>query len=192
MSSDVQASDPLTDKVDAIGKSWVLVLVLGLLTLGVGIRALNHPASAYHAIATLFGLWLVVTGIGSIIRGLASHVDGATRVLFVLTGGLSLYLGSWFLHATILEKTVVLSVYIGFVFLFRGIVDLVTGFGAHGQPGRGWAIFMGFVGMSAGLYMMNHPFAGAAAWITVVAWFLMILGIMEIFGAFQIRSATRH
>ena len=191
MSSDVKTSDPLTETVDSIGKSWLLVLVLGLVTLGVGIRALNHPASAYHTIAVLFGLWLIITGIGSIVRGLGSHVEGGSRVLFVLTGGLSLYLGSWFFHATIVEQTVILSVYIGFVFLFRGIVDLVTGFGAKGESGRGLTIFMGIVGMIAGLYMMNHPFAGAAAWITVVSWFLIFFGIMEIFGSFKIRSLAK-
>jgi uncharacterized membrane protein HdeD (DUF308 family) len=191
MSSGVKVNDPLTDTVDSIGKSWLLVLLLGVLTVGVGISSLNHPVSAYHTIAVLFGIWLLVSGVASIIRGLGSHMDGGARVLLVLSGALSLYLGSMFLHASILEKVALLSLYIGIVFLFRGIVDLFAGFAGKGQPGRGWTIFMGFVGMSAGLYMINHPFAGAATWITVVSWFLIILGIMELVGAFQIRSATK-
>lgn len=191
MSSDVKASDPLTDTVDSIGKSWLLVLLLGVLTFGVGIASLNHPLSTYATIAVLFGIWLLISGVASIIRGLASHVDGATRVLMVISGGISLYLGSQFMHASIVEKFALLSLYIGIVFLFRGIVDLVAGFGARGQAGRGWTIFMGFVGMAAGLYMINNPFVGAATWITVVSWFLIILGIMEIIGAFQVRSATK-
>lgn len=192
MSSDVQASDPLTDTVDSIGRSWLLVLLLGALTIGVGIASLNHPVSAYATIAVLFGVWLIVSGVASIIRGLGSHLDGGSRVLLVISGGISLYLGSLFLHASIAEKFALLSLYIGIVFLFRGIVDLVTGFGGKGQPGRGWTIFMGFVGMGAGLYMINNPFAGAATWITVMSWFLIILGTMEIVGAFQVRSAAKR
>ena len=192
MSSDVQISDPLTDTVDSIGKSWLLVLLLGVVTIGVGVSSLNHPVSAYHTVAVLFGVWLLVSGVASIIRGLGSHMDGGARVLLVLSGALSLYLGSMFLHASIVEKVALLSLYIGIVFLFRGIVDLFAGFTAKGVPGRGWAIFMGIVGISAGLYMINHPFAGAATWISVVSWFLIILGIMELFGAFQIRSASKR
>ncbi len=191
MSSDVKVSDPLTETVDSVGKSWLLVLLLGVLTLGVGIATLNHPVSAYASIAVLFGIWLLVSGVVSIVRGLGSHVDGGSRVLMVISGGISLYLGSIFLHASIAEKFALLSLYIGIVFLFRGIVDLVTGFGARGQDGRGVTIFMGIVGMIAGLYMVNHPFAGAAAWITVVSWFLIFLGIMEIFGSFKVRSASK-
>ena len=192
MSKDVQVSDPLTDTVDSIGKSWLLVLLLGVLTIVVGASSLNHPVSAYHTIAVLFGVWLLVSGVASIIRGLGSHMDGGTRILLVLSGALSLYLGSMFLHTSIVGKVALLSTYIGITFLFRGIVDLFAGFAGKEIPGRGWTIFMGFVGMSAGLYMINHPLAGAATWITVVSWFLIILGIMELIGAFQIRSATKR
>jgi hypothetical protein len=191
MSSQVETSDAVTDAVDSIGKSWWLVLVLGILTLGVGISALNHPVSAYHTIAILFGVWLVVSGVVSIVRGLASHIDGGMRVMLVISGGISLFLGSMFFHAEVAEKVLLLSLYIGITFLFRGIVDLVAGISAKGESGRGWTIFMGIVGMIAGLYMINHPFAGAADWITVVAWFLIFFGIMEIFGAFKIRSASK-
>lgn len=191
MSSQVDTNDAITGTVDKVGKSWLVVLVLGILTLGLGIRALNHPASAYHTIAVLFGAWLVISGVISIVRGLASDVDGGMRVLMVISGTVSLLLGGMFFRASTIDQAVLLSLYIGIVFLFRGIIDFVAGVSGNGGSSRGWSIFMGIVGVVAGFYMINHPFAGAAAWITVVSWFLIFFGIMEIFASFQIRSASK-
>jgi len=191
MSSEVGAPTPVSETLDAVSKSWWIVLILGLTTSAIGVSALNHPVRAYHTIAVLFGLWLIVTGIVSIVRGLASHIDGGLRVMLVLSGTVSLFLGSSFLHATIVEKIALLSLYIGIVFLFRGAIDLIAGFSSQVETGRAWTIFMGIIGMIAGLYMINNPFAGAAAWISTMAWLLIFFGILEIFGAFRIRSLAK-
>jgi len=191
MSSQVDTNDPITGTVDKVGKSWLVLLAMGILTLAIGIRALNHPFDVYKTVALLFGIWLVVSGVVSIIRGLASDVDGGIRVLMVISGTISILLGSMFFNEDALGKIAFLSVYIGVVFLFRGMVDLVAGISGTSDSGRGWAIFMGIVGIIAGIYMINHPFAGAASVATVGAWFLMIFGVMEIFGAFKLRSASK-
>jgi len=191
MSSETGTHTPVSETLDTVSKSWWLVLILGLTTMAIGVSTLNHPVRAYHTIAVLFGLWLIVSGIVSIVRGLASHIDGGLRVMLVLSGTVSLFLGSSFLHATIVEKIALLSLYIGIVFLFRGAIDLVAGFSAHETAGRGWTIFMGVIGMIAGLYMINNPFAGAAAWISTMAWLLIFFGVLEIFGAFRIRSLAK-
>jgi len=191
MSSETGTATPVSETLDSVSKSWLLVLILGIATSAAGISALNHPIRAYGTIAVLFGMWLIFSGIISIIRGLASHVDGGLRVMFVLSGTVSLFLGSSFLHATIVEKLALLSLYIGIVFLFRGAIDLVAGFSSHATAGRGWTIFMGILGMIAGLYMINNPFAGAAVWISTMAWVLIFFGILEIVGSFKIRSLAK-
>ena len=191
MSSQVSSNDAITGTVDKVGKSWLVLLGLGVLTLIVGIRALNHPFDTYKTVALLFGIWLVVSGVVSIIRGLVSSVDGGIRVLMVISGTISLLLGFMFFNENVLGKIAFLSIYIGVVFLFRGLVDLVAGVTGSADTGRGWAIFMGIVGIIAGIYMINNPFAGAASVATVGAWFLMIFGAMEIFGAFKLRSASK-
>lgn len=191
MSTQNDSPTPVSETLDTVSKSWWLVLILGLATSAIGISALNHPVRAYHTIAVLFGIWLILSGIVSIVRGLASHIDGGLRVMLVLSGTVSLFLGSSFLHASIVEQVALLSLYIGIVFLFRGAIDLVAGFSAHHAAGRGWTIFTGIIGMIAGLFMINNPFAGAAAWISAMSWLLIFFGILEIFGAFKIRSITK-
>lgn len=191
MSSQVETSDAVTDTVDSIGKSWLLVLLLGLLTIGAGVVSLQQPGKAYHTVAVLLGVWLVISGIVSICRSLVSGIDGGIRVLLILSGLVSLFLGGMFFRESKIEEVALLSLYIGITFLFRGIIQLVAGISGNGESGRGWAIFMGIVGIIAGFYMINHPFSGAVIWMTTVGWFLIFFGVVEVFGSFKLRSASK-
>ena len=191
MSSEVSANDSITKSVDSVGKSWLLVLLLGLLTIGAGVASLNHPGQAYHTVAVLLGVWLVVSGAVSIGRGLVSGIDGGMRVLLILSGLVSLFLGGMFFRESSIGEVALLSLYIGITFLFRGVIELVAGVTGNSDSGRGWAIFMGIIGIIAGFYMINHPFGGALIWMTTVGWFLIFFGVVEVFGSFKLRSASK-
>ncbi len=177
-----------TDALVELGKKWWLLLLLGIVSVAAGIAAINHPVNAARSLIVFFGIWLLVSGIGTILRSLSSDIEGSGKTLGLISGILSVSIAFMFFSGTIVDKVVIASLFIGITFVFRGSAELVAGIAAKGQPGRGWAIFMGIVTMIAGLIMINHPVSGIAALTQVIAIFLLVLGFMEIFSSFQVRK----
>jgi uncharacterized membrane protein HdeD (DUF308 family) len=55
-------------------------------------------------------------------------------------------------------------------------------------PGRGWAIFFGFVSIVAGFVMLAYPFDSIETLALVAGAWLTILGAMEVIAGFGMRS----
>ena len=75
--------------------------------------------------------------------------------------------------------TLVLVQVIGWFFIFEGILNLIMIF--IDRRGWGWNLFMGIIGIVAGLWIVNNPIAGSVA--TLVA-IVIVLGVQALmFGA---------
>ena len=96
-----------------------------------------------------------------------------------------------FFNGGIIDKVELAAVFMGITFIFRGMAELVAGLASKGTPGRGWAIFMGIITLIAGVIMINNPVASLVTVTQVIAIFLIILGVMEIVGSFQMRSLAK-
>jgi uncharacterized membrane protein HdeD (DUF308 family) len=59
------------------------------------------------------------------------------------------------------------------------------------MDGRGWTIVMGCLSMAAGLILLSYPGISLVVLATIVAVWLLIFGVGEIFLAFQLRK-LRH
>src|SRR5690349_19999463 len=117
--------------------------------------------------------WVLTFGILSILFGVVLLVwPGKTIVV------LAVFLGAYLLVS-------------GFGWLFRGLAELFEGIAAKGAPGRGWEIFMGILGILAGLVVLLYPEPSLFVLATVSGIWLIILGIFEIVGAFRLRNATQ-
>jgi uncharacterized membrane protein HdeD (DUF308 family) len=186
----VNTSSP-QDAMMAFGKKWWLLLILGVLSIVVGLMAWRNPVDATATLIVLFGIWLLVSGIGTIIRALADDSDGSSKVLMVISGSLSVILAMIFFKGGIVEKVELAAIFMGITFMFRGIAELVAGLASKGVPGRGWAIFMGTITLIAGVYTINNPVTSLITIAEVMAFFLMILGVMEIVASFQLRGLAK-
>ena len=179
------------DAMMAIGKKWWLLLILGVLSIVVGLMAWRNPIEATATLIMLFGIWLLVSGIGTIIRALADGSDGSSKVLMIISGSLSLILAVIFFNGGIVENVQLAAIFMGITFIFRGMAELVAGLASKGVPGRGWAIFMGTITLIAGVVTINNPVASLITITEVMAFFLMILGVMEIVASFQLRGLAK-
>ena len=183
----VNTSSP-QDAMMAFGKKWWLLLILGVLSMVVGVMALQNPVDATATLVMLFGIWLLFSGIGTIVRALADDTEGSGKVLMIISGALSIILAVIFFNGGIVKDAQLAALFMGITFIFRGMAELVAGLASKGEFGRGWAIFIGIVTLLAGIITINNPVGSLVTVTQVIAIFLIFSGIMEIVGSFQLRS----
>ena len=172
----------------AIGRNWWVLLFAGVLSLIVGIAALVWPGKTVLVVAIVFAIWLIVSGIFSLVRGFAPGLSGGMRALFIITGILSLILGIFAIRGEF-QELFILSLFIGIGFLFRGFATLFQGF--ESKEGRGWNIFFGVVMLLGGFVVLAWPGISLVTLTWVVGIWLIVIGIYEIIAAFSVKSAAK-
>jgi uncharacterized membrane protein HdeD (DUF308 family) len=179
--------------MDALAKAaWQVLLIAGVASVVLGLIALFWTRGTLIVAGVLFGIYLVVSGIAMLAGGFSDRraQSGGMRVLNVVVGLVSIMLGI-FCFFSGLESVVLLSIWIGIGFLLRGIASVAASLAAPHVPGRGFAIFLGALAIIAGIVFITYP-GGSIATLTVFAgWWLLIIGIVEIVRAIQLRSAVK-
>ena len=172
----------------AIGRNWWVLLFAGVLSLAVGVVALVWPGKTVIVVAIVFAIWLIVSGIFSLVRGFAHGLTGGMRALFIITGILSLVLGIFAIRGEF-QELYILSLFIGIGFLFRGFASLFLGF--ESKEGRGSNIFFGIVMIIGGVVVLVWPGISLVTLTWVVGIWLIIIGIYEIIAAFSVKRMAR-
>ncbi|MFC9993720.1 HdeD family acid-resistance protein [Nocardia sp. NPDC127526] len=175
--------------------AWQSILLTGILSVVLGILILAWPGKTILVAGVLFGVYLIVSGVFQLIAAFGVHISAGMRILSFVSGILSLILGFLCFHdwrdrgeAT---AVLLLAIWIGVGWIFRGVAALITGVSADGMPGRGWMIFFGIVLIIGGGWLIAVPFSSIVALTLVAGWWLIFLGIMEIISAFQVKSSTK-
>lgn len=174
--------------VAAIGRNWWLLLVLGIVSIIIGIAMIARPAGSTWVLAILLAIYLVVSGIVSLVRAFSHGLTGGYRALLIISGIIGLLLGLLMLRFAPEEKIEILGIFVGVWFLFSGVMQLVT---SSSQPeGKGWSIFSGIVYLLAGVVLLVNPWA-VEVFVWIVGIWLVVLGIFEIISSFQVKSAAK-
>lgn len=168
-------------------KTWQTVLVTGLLAVVLGIIVLVWPGPSLLVAGILFGIYMVVSGIFQLIAAFTHLPSTSFRVLSFISGVLSLIIGV-FCFRDDLTSIVLLGLFIGISWLFRGVAVLFAALSESGVPGRGWQIFYGIISALAGVVLIVWPISSLATLIWVVGIFLIVIGVMEVITAFGIRK----
>lgn len=175
---------------------WKWKLVAGLLTIVLGAIVLAWPGPSILVAATLFGVYLLVSGLAELFMAFTLPRSAATRVLLFISGALSLVLAiPSFRHIGDGYAVLLLSLWIGIGFVFQGITGVAAGIGESALPGRGWYIVAGVISVLAGVVVLAWPFDSIAVLTLAVGIWLVIIGVTQIIQAFQTRkvaNTARH
>lgn len=175
------------DVLEAVGRSWGWLLMLGIFSLLFGIVLLVWPGKTLVVLAVFLGVYLLVSGIFQIVAGFATTgLDGGMRALAIVSGIVSVLLGL-FAFRSIAHSVVLLVLLIGFGWLFRGLVRMIAAIADKTTFARGWQIAEGLLGALAGVVILIWP----APSLQVLAWvsgiMFVLLGIVEVIAAFTVR-----
>jgi uncharacterized membrane protein HdeD (DUF308 family) len=170
---------------------WKWTLASGVLAVILGVCVLVWPGISILVAATLFGLYLLITGIAQVIFAFALDVSAGSRILLFISGAASLILAVLaFRHFGKDQTTAVLllAIWIGVGFIFRGTATTVAAISERALPGRGWLIFYGVISLIAGFVVMAWPFDSIVVLAITTGVWLVIMGVFEIVSAFGIRK----
>lgn len=186
----ITLDDEAADTLHDVGKSWWIVLVLGIISVGLGVMFLVWPGATVAVIAAIFGIYLLVSGVVQLIQGFNKELSSGERALAVIVGIISIALGVLCFRDGIANGVYILSLFVGFSFLFRGIYQMIVGIQNKGAEGRGLLITIGVLGIIVGIVFLVAPFESIGILAMLAGIWLIILGLIEIFYSFKIKKAT--
>jgi uncharacterized membrane protein HdeD (DUF308 family) len=174
------------------GALWKWKLVAGLLTVVLGGIVLAWPGPTILVASTLFGVFLLLTGFTELFLAFTLPRSGGTRFLLFISGALSLILAVLsFRHFGDAYAVLLLSLWIGIGFIFQGVSEVAISIGEKNLPGRGWYAVLGIISVIAGFVVLVWPFDSIVVLAVVTGVWLVVIGVVQIVQAFQIRKDAK-
>ena len=180
---DVQPAPP-----SVLAASWQATLVLGVLTLILGIIVSFHPSGSLNVVAVLFGILMILSGIFHLIRIFDRDEQhriwaGIAGLLFVVIGVVLIR----HLHLTV----ALIGLIIGITWVVQGLTALIGGLAGGVREGRAWWIAFGVISVIAGIVVVSAPVTSVNALAVLLGIWFIIMGIFEIVAGFLLRRAIR-
>jgi uncharacterized membrane protein HdeD (DUF308 family) len=163
----------------AIGVNGALAIVLGILVL-------VWPAASLGLIATLVGLYFLISGAIRLGRGIfMKGASTGSRVLGILLGVLLVIAGIVAIRNP-LGTLVVLSMVIGISWIVEGVAALVD---TASDSSKWFGTLFGVLSVVAGIVVLLSPLDSIALLAIVAGAFLVVSGVMQVIQAFTLGRA---
>jgi uncharacterized membrane protein HdeD (DUF308 family) len=170
--------------------AWQLTLLIGIVAIALGVIVLAWPGKTLLVAGVLFGIYLVVSGLGYMFAAFGTHTGAVMRVLAFITGAVSVVLGV-FCFRDKLESIWLLALWIGIGWLFRGMTLLAAALSFDRLPGRGWQIVSGLIIVAGGVVLIIYPLDSIALLALLAGCWLIAIGAVDIISAFQFRHHAK-
>jgi uncharacterized membrane protein HdeD (DUF308 family) len=172
----------------ALGASWQATLVLGVLTLILGVIVSLHPTGSLNAVAVLLGILMILSGIFHLIR--VFDAEEAHRVWLGIAGLMFIVVGVVLIRHLHLSRALI-GLIIGITWIVQGLAALLGGISGDVREGKAWWITFGVVSLIAGIVVAVTPESSVTFLAVLLGIWFIIMGIFEIIGALMLRRALR-
>jgi uncharacterized membrane protein HdeD (DUF308 family) len=169
-----------------LAASWQATLVLGVLTLILGIIVSFHPTGSLNVVAVLLGILMILSGIFHLIR--VFEPDEQHRIWAGIAGLLFIVIGVVLIRHLHLTRAII-GLVIGITWIVQGLTSLITGVSGGVREGRAWWIVFGVVSLIAGIVVAATPASSLSVLAVLLGIWFIIMGIFEIAGGLLLRRA---
>jgi len=190
--SDIQSDiqNDVRTVLKRVGGAWGWILAFGLIGIAAGLSMFFFTGQALYVIAIAFGVWLIFSGVFRFAGAFAVPLEsGWTRALYVILSVVSVVAGVYLLAHPGLSL-LVLTLTIGFFWIFSGWMELFLGVELSGAPHRGWMIFGGLLGVAAGTVIIFSPGISILSLALLLGIWLVAYGLTAVISSFVLRSHT--
>jgi len=169
--------------------SWQAAMLLGALTLILGIIVTAKPTGSLNVLAVLIGILLILSGIFHLIRVFDPREPH--RIWLGIAGLLFVVIGVVLIRHLHLTRSLI-GLIVGITWIVQGLAALIGGIGGGVREGRAWWIVFGLVSLIAGIVVAATPADSLTVLAVLLGIWFIIMGIFEIIGGFILRHAVQR
>ena len=166
--------------------SWLAAVVLGALTLILGLIVALHPSTSVNVIAVLLGILAILSGIFHLIR--VFDPKEPHRIWLGIAGLLFIVIGVILIRHLHLTRAII-GLIIGITWIVQGLAALIGGISGGVREGRAWWIIFGAASLIAGIAVTVTPASSLNVLATLLGIWFMVMGVFEIIGGLLLRHA---
>lgn len=177
----------LDNDLKPLSTMWWLLVLLGVISIGVGLFFIASPHETLATFTVIAGLFLVFDGLMAIVASIFGKGEG--RGLLAIVGVLGLIAGVVLIKHPF-NALVVFVLVLGIWFIASAVVRLVAAF--EDREARGANIALAVIDAIAGIVILAWPDMSLSTFAVIVGIFLIIRGVASIFVGFALRSAIKE
>jgi uncharacterized membrane protein HdeD (DUF308 family) len=171
-----------------LAETWQATLILGVLTLILGLVVSFHPTGSLNVLAVLLGILMILSGLFHLIRVFDREEmhrvwTGIAGLMFVVVGVVLIR----HLHLT----RALIGLVIGITWIVQGLAALIGGIASDAREGRAWWIAFGVISVIAGIVVAATPASSLSFLAVLLGIWFVIMGIFEIIGGLMLRRELR-
>src|ERR1700747_2019106 len=169
-----------------VAQSWQATVILGAVTLILGLIVSFHPGGSLHVVAALLGILMICAGIFHLVRIFGR--GEAHRVWLGISGLLLIVIGVVLirhLHLTV----AIIGLTVGISWIVQGVSALAASSSGAFQEGRGWWIFFGIISLIGGIVITAPAVTSVTALAVLIGIWFIVAGLFEIAAGFMLRHA---
>lgn len=169
-----------------IQRLWWLNLLRGVLSIVLGLVAILWPGLSIQAFFLVFGVFSIADGLVALGTGIAFRGTSWGWTLFQGIAGVLIGLLAVLRPQTL---AAVIVIFLAMWALVVGLFQVAVGLQLRsaGQRSWLWVVIAGVVTSLLGLYFLVNPEVGAAFLAVTVGIFVLVAGIVLVYGAIQLR-----
>jgi uncharacterized membrane protein HdeD (DUF308 family) len=149
----VSPAGALADEIASLRRLWWLLLVLGLVSVIVGLLAIGSTFIATLASVVYFGVLLMIAGVTEVIHAVMVR-NGRGFALHLLSAALYLLVGFFILEHPVRAATV-LTLLLAASFLVGGVLRIIFALAVR-FPSWPWVLLNGVVDLFLGILIWNE------------------------------------
>jgi uncharacterized membrane protein HdeD (DUF308 family) len=172
-----------------LAQSWQATMIIGAITLVLGLIVSFHPGGSLNVVAVLLGVLAIISGIFHLLRifgrGESHRIWlGVTGLLFIVIGVVLIR----HLHLTL----ALVGLFVGITWVVQGVTALIGGLAGGTREGRGWWIAFGLLSLIAGIVVVATPVTSLTVLAVLLGVWFIVMGLAEIIGGFMLRRVARQ
>lgn len=163
--------------LQALAKSWWIVLIRGVVAVLLGLMLWFRPESSLAVLVLFFGAWMLVDGVFTVVASIVGRKEQEDWGWMLVSGIMSVILGVLTLRAPGITA-IVLVLYVAVWAMMLGISQIALGWRIRKETRDEWMLYLGgAVSLLFGISVLWNPGAGALSIVWMIALFALLFGI---------------
>jgi uncharacterized membrane protein HdeD (DUF308 family) len=173
-----------------MSRNWWMLLLRGVFAILFGIIAWLTPGIALASLVLLFGVYVLIDGVATIISAFNSRATNPNWWVVLLEGIVGVIAGViTFLYPGV--TTIALLYIIAIWMIITGVMQIIAAVHLRKEiTGEFWLGLAGLLSILVGGYLILNPGPGILALLWVIAVYSIVFGIMLIMLAFRVRGMS--